>query len=118
MNLVPVLADITALIVRSCDPDEILLFGSHAKGTNNEDSDLDLLVVGRFVESPRLRGLALRELMGRYAIPVDIHFVTRDELAAQALDGFGFHASVLKGALSVYARARGFIDKPRPMSRE
>lgn len=32
-------------IVQHCDPDKVILFGSHAYGTTHEDSDLDLCVV-------------------------------------------------------------------------
>ena len=33
------------VIVRQCDPVEVILFGSHARGDASLDSDLDLLVV-------------------------------------------------------------------------
>ena len=52
-------ADVTRVVERIValyDPDEILLFGSHAKGTATDDSDLDLVVV-RPSDQPRwLRG--------------------------------------------------------------
>ena len=36
---------ITRLIVERFNPEQIILFGSHARGEANEHSDLDLLVV-------------------------------------------------------------------------
>jgi len=38
------ISDIVARIVAKFNPDKIILFGSYASGTQNNDSDLDLLV--------------------------------------------------------------------------
>jgi predicted nucleotidyltransferase len=40
-------------IVERFDPERIILFGSHARGTANPDSDIDLLVVMPVVGSTR-----------------------------------------------------------------
>jgi uncharacterized protein len=37
--------EIIARIVGAVQPDKIILFGSHARGSNNPDSDIDLAVV-------------------------------------------------------------------------
>ncbi len=37
--------EITETIVKVIDPDKIILFGSYAAGTPNENSDIDLLVI-------------------------------------------------------------------------
>ena len=34
-------------IVDHCDPEQVILFGSHARGTADEQSDVDLLVILR-----------------------------------------------------------------------
>lgn len=39
------LDEIISRIVRAVDPERIVLFGSHGRGTARSDSDLDLLVV-------------------------------------------------------------------------
>ena len=47
------LAEITQRIVAISDPQQIILFGSQARGDARPDSDLDLLVVKEEMESPR-----------------------------------------------------------------
>lgn len=32
-------------IVNNCDPEKIILFGSQARGKQNKDSDLDIMVI-------------------------------------------------------------------------
>ena len=38
------ISDIVNKIVKNYDPDKIILFGSYANGTENEDSDLDFII--------------------------------------------------------------------------
>jgi predicted nucleotidyltransferase len=45
INNVPFLDQIIALIVAEAAPDQIILFGSYARGDNREKSDVDLLIV-------------------------------------------------------------------------
>jgi predicted nucleotidyltransferase len=42
---VPFLDQIISLIVAEASPDQIILFGSYARGDNREKSDVDLLIV-------------------------------------------------------------------------
>ena len=63
MNLDGVLSGITALIVKACDPESIMLFGSYAKGKQDADSDLDILVIDNSRESPFLRDRELNQLL-------------------------------------------------------
>ena len=45
MDVVHELPEITRRIVKTSDPDKVILFGSHARGDASPDSDLDLLVI-------------------------------------------------------------------------
>jgi predicted nucleotidyltransferase len=45
INNVPFLDQIISLIVSEAAPDQIILFGSYARGDNTEKSDVDLLIV-------------------------------------------------------------------------
>lgn len=105
MKLEQPLRTITALIVQCCDPEAILLFGSYAKEQDNLDSDLDLLVIGDFQGSPYLRGDEVRELLRRYPIRIDLHFVTPEEVTAESHRPYGFLSSVLSSSRVLYERA-------------
>jgi predicted nucleotidyltransferase len=104
MKLEGVLRGITALIVRSCDPDQILLFGSHAKGQDDADSDLDILVIGNFPECRFLRGQELRELLHRYPVRIDLHVVSPQEVAAESTTPTSFLSSVLASGIVLHSR--------------
>lgn len=106
MKLEMVLRSVTALIIQCYDPEAILLFGSHAKGQGNRESDLDILVIGNFRESPYLRGGEARGLLRRYPIRIDLHLVTPEELAGAARKPYGFFNSVLASARIIHERSK------------
>jgi predicted nucleotidyltransferase len=111
MKLERALRSITALIVQCCDPEAVLLFGSFAKGQDNLESDLDILVVGDFRESPYLRGHEVRQLLWRYPIRIDLHLVTPEEVAAESRKPYGFLSSALAGSRIMYRRAENGVDR-------
>jgi predicted nucleotidyltransferase len=47
---IPFLDQIIPLIVSVASPDQIILFGSYARGDNTEKSDIDLLIVKKNLE--------------------------------------------------------------------
>ena len=62
-------------------PEEIYLFGSHAWGTPDEDSDVDLMViVPSSDERPIRRDQRAQKCLGRLAVPADILVRTRGEV--------------------------------------
>jgi len=78
-----ILQEMTSAIVEEVDPDEIILFGSHAQGRASPDSDVDLLVVLPDSEETRFRrrritGNLYRRL-ARYPVGKDILVYTRSE---------------------------------------
>ena len=46
--------------LKPLDPDKIILFGSYAYGTPNEDSDIDLFLVKNNIDEDDLRDYTLR----------------------------------------------------------
>lgn len=79
------LSAMSASIVETIHPGRIILFGSHARGDANEDSDIDLLVIITKIYGPhnsRRKVLAQlwRSLM-RIRTPVDIILSSVDEVA-------------------------------------
>ena len=62
-------------------PEEIYLFGSHAWGTPNEDSDVDIMViVPSSDERPIRRDQRAQKCLGRLAVPADVLVRTRGEV--------------------------------------
>ena len=62
-------------------PEEIYLFGSHAWGTPDEDSDVDLMViVPSSDERPIRRDQRAQKCLGRLAVPADVLVRTRGEV--------------------------------------
>ena len=90
-------------IRRACDPEEILLFGSHAKGLARTDSDIDLLVIADFVQSPVLRRRTVEEAIAGSPVHVDVHLYRRDEIG----DDLAFPGSVLSNAVLLFHREKG-----------
>jgi predicted nucleotidyltransferase len=105
VNSEKALRSITELIVQCCNPEAVLLFGSYARRQERLESDIDILVIGSFRESPHLRGQEVRELLHRYPVRIDLHLVTAAELARESDNPYGFPGSVLATCLTLYRRA-------------
>ncbi|MBM4035711.1 MAG: nucleotidyltransferase domain-containing protein [Planctomycetes bacterium] len=79
------LRGIVDAIVREVEPEQVLLFGSWARGNPGPDSDLDLLVVEREPFGPgRSRWNELRRIrrsISPFPIPKDILVYSSDEVS-------------------------------------
>ena len=74
------LDEIIRRVVEVAQPEQIILFGSAARGDMTDDSDADLLVVVDQVDhSRRLEGEIYMNLIG-VRVPVDVIVVTRDDV--------------------------------------
>lgn len=92
-------------IVAFHDPEAIYVFGSYAKGTLNESSDLDLVVV-QPTHLPRwLRGLDVLGVLAEAPFPIDLLFVTPEELLQETADPWTLLGTVIPTAHVVYRRA-------------
>ena len=78
----------TNRIIRRFNPERIILFGSHARGEADPDSDVDLLVVMPVEGSKREQQLEVRMALPNLGIPVDV-IVTRPEDFAWRKDVVG-----------------------------
>lgn len=103
MKIAGLLRRVTSLIVTACDPEKIMLFGSYAKGQQNRDSDLDILVIGDFQGSSFLRDQELRQLLHPCPIRIDVHIATVQEV--EAAKPFSFLDSVVSSGVLIYARS-------------
>ena len=88
------LAEIVDFVVRSLDPQSVILFGSVAQGRAGPNSDIDLLVIRPFREERALRGRELAALREQYAMPVDVQFYTPAEFEREAADPTSFAAMI------------------------
>jgi uncharacterized protein len=116
--MTPALRSIVALIVRCCDPEEIVLFGSHAKGRTHDASDVDLLVIGDFRRSRYLRAQEVEELLLQFPMPIDVHLLTRAELEAESADPLAFYRTIRIHGVTLYRREPDGAAPVRKKTRE
>jgi predicted nucleotidyltransferase len=66
------LKEITQRIRAVSNPEQIILFGSAARGEASSDSDLDLLVVKADVDSTRAEAARIYQVLADLPVPVDV----------------------------------------------
>ena len=67
-------------LVDHFDPDQIILFGSQARGTAMPGSDVDLLVIMPVTGSKREKRVEMRGALHDITVPKDILLATPDEV--------------------------------------
>jgi len=98
------LDQIITRMIRLCQPEKIILFGSYANGTALENSDLDLFLVQDTKESAVERSAMIRENLRDFLLPMDILVYTPDEVEKDKDRKFTFVHEVLKSGKVLYAR--------------
>ncbi len=73
-----VFAKAVALLCRSAQPTRVILFGSHARGDAQPDSDVDLLVVLRAVQDRVGEMVRLGRVLSELRIPIDLLVVSEE----------------------------------------
>lgn len=68
-------------VVSQFSPEQVILFGSYAKGTAGPDSDIDLLVVMPVSGSRREKAIEIGVALHDISIPKDVIVVTPQEFA-------------------------------------
>ena len=77
----PLLDEVVCRLVAEFDPEQIILFGSHAWGVPHEDSDIDLLViVAASDERPIKRAVRAHRCLRGLPFPKDLIVKTREEM--------------------------------------
>ena len=96
---------IAQLIVERFNPEQVILFGSHARGEVGKHSDVDLLVVLHDAAGQSQRGNPIRRAIAEYfVLPVDVIIRSPEVLAAQRNDPYSFIHKVLKEGEVLYER--------------
>jgi predicted nucleotidyltransferase len=77
---VPKIDTIISIIVSIASPDQIILFGSYARGDNREKSDIDLLILKKGLKDRHgLIGSIYRAFLdNKIGIPVDVLAIDYD----------------------------------------
>ena len=79
-----VLRRMTAAIVEAADPEQVILFGSRARGDARPDSDVDLVVIEAEPFGPgrdrRAEAVRLRRALSGIRAAIDILVYSRDEV--------------------------------------
>ena len=92
-------------LVERFDPDQIILFGSHARGQAGPDSDVDLLVVMPFEGSKRAKQVEMRVALHDIPVAKDVILASPAELDAyRDVPGTIIRPALLEGTV-LYARS-------------
>ena len=104
-ELPPELDEITARLVAEFDPEAVYLFGSHAWGEPDEDSDLDLLVVvaESHISPAKRMTRAYRALRG-IGTPKDVLVKTQAEFERYRTVRTSLTAQIFYGGRKLYER--------------
>ena len=93
-----VISDMVDRIVSRFDPAQVLLFGSQVRGSANEWSDVDLLVVMTEVTDKRRAAIEIRRSLGDLLVSKDIVVTTPDEISRRGhVVGTVLHAAIHEG---------------------
>ena len=74
------IASVTRTIVERFHPRRIVLFGSHARGDADQDSDLDLFIEMETARRPPERAIEISSAFGLHPWPMDILVYTPEEV--------------------------------------
>jgi len=96
---------IVARIVERVRPEQVIMFGSYAKGMARPGSDLDLCVITETLLPQARRADSLRPLLESYLVPVDLHVHTPEEVRENGKEPHSFLHSVLASGRVMYSAA-------------
>lgn len=90
--------EMARVIAGRFDPERVLLFGSHARGTAGPDSDVDLLVVMEVDGTRRRTGARIGAALHDFRVPKDIVVTTPDAFHSRRdVPGTIEHQAALEG---------------------
>ena len=100
----PTIQAVVRLIVDRFDPEQIILFGSHARGQAGVHSDVDLLVVMQG-EAKAGRGNPVRRAIAeRFVIPIDVIIRSPEAMAQHRHDPYSLIHKALEEGEVLYER--------------
>ena len=90
--------------LRSYDPDKVILFGSRARGEDDEYSDIDLVIIKRTEEDFLDRLSRVGRCLSHLPKAVDILVYTPDEVDQMLEEGRDFIRMVLEEGKVIYEK--------------
>jgi predicted nucleotidyltransferase len=104
-KLEPLLDETVRRLAAEFDPDQIILFGSHAWGTPTEESDIDLLViVPESDKRPNQRATRAHRCLRGLLAPMDVLVKTREEMARFGRVPTSLESEILERGKVIYGR--------------
>lgn len=98
------IGDIAMKIADKFNPEQIILFGSYAKGTQGNGSDIDLLIIQETELPSYKRGIDIRLSLIGTKMPIDILVYTKNEFEKEKNDKHSFLFSAIKTSKILYER--------------
>lgn len=92
-------------ITSKYDPKAIIVFGSVAKGTSTEDSDLDIAVILESDLSEHERNVDVRVCIGPIGMAMDLMVFTPEEVESEKENKFSLISEILNTGEVVYGSA-------------
>ena len=97
---------ITQLIVERFQPEQVILFGSCARGEEDKNSDLDLLILVRDEAEVPHRGNPIRlAIAEHFVLPVDVLIYSADVVAKYRQDPNSMISRMLEDSEVLYDRS-------------
>jgi len=96
--------EIASSIATKFNPDKIILFGSYANGTQQEESDIDLLIIQETDLPMQKRGYDIRMSLIGSMMPFDILVYTKSEFEQEKDRSFSFLNAAMKNSKLLYER--------------
>ena len=96
--------DIAQRIANRFNPEQIILIGSYAKGTQDNGSDIDLLIIQDTDLPSHKRGIDIRLSLVGSKMPFDILVYTRNEFEKEKNDKYSFLHAAVKNSRILYER--------------
>jgi predicted nucleotidyltransferase len=103
-DLPPLVRRVVQRLIHAFAPERIVLFGSWAKGTTHDRSDVDVLVIADLQGDRALHQRRARQLAGDCFPRVDFVFATPAEVAGAATAQSLFLLSILGTGTTLYSR--------------
>ena len=96
--------DSTKKIVAKFKPEKVILFGSHAWGTPDIDSDVDLFVI-KNTKSPRKMAQKIDSALWGRTVPLDVLVYTPDLIERSIEGGNFFIRNIMNKGKVLYDKA-------------